>query len=129
MSEIQNRYKVLMVDDEEDIVHFFTKAFENFNHIEFFSAIRAAQGIEIAKSEKPHVILLDLRMPGINGEEALIELKKTLPDTKFIVMTGWEDGATRERIEKQIGVAAYYTKPVNLEKVITKIINLLMVKG
>ena len=71
---------------------------------------------------------MDLRMPGMNGEEALKQLKRELPGTRLMVMTGWEDGAVRERIEREIGVSAYYSKPVDLEKVITKIMNLLMVK-
>ena len=121
-------YKVLMIDDELDIVNSFAKTFANFKHIHFFTADRAVPGIEIAKRENPQVILLDLRMPGMNGEEALIELKKFLPMTKFVVMTGWEDGATQERIE-QIGVDAYYTKPIDLEKIITKVMSLIKVKG
>lgn len=124
----QPKFKVLMVDDEPDIIKFFAQTFENFKHIQFLSAVRGAQGIEIAKQEKPQVILLDLRMPGMNGEEALRELKKFLPETKFIIMTGWEDGQTRERIEKEIGVAGYYSKPIDLEQVVTKVVNLIMVK-
>lgn len=116
-----------MIDDEKDIVYFFSKAFESFKHIEFFTSERAIQGIDIAKREKPRVVMLDLRMPGMNGEEALIELKKFLPETKFIVMTGWEDGETRQRLEK-IGIDAYYSKPVDLEKVISKIMSFIMVK-
>lgn len=125
---MDENFKILMIDDEQDIVNFFRKTFQHFKHIDFFTAFRAGQGIEIAKKEKPQLILLDLRMPGMNGEEALIELKKLLPETKFMVMTGWEDGATRERIER-IGVDAYYTKPIDLEKVVTKVMNLMMVKG
>lgn len=121
--------KVLMIDDEPDIVSFFEKTFENFPHIQFFRSLRAVEGLEIAKRERPDVVLLDLRMPGMNGEEALGGLKSFLPETKFIIMTGWEDGSVRERIERDFGVAAYYTKPVDLEKVITKIMNLLMVRG
>ncbi len=124
---MQDSYKVLMIDDEQDIVGFFSKTFRIFKHIQFFTANRAGQGIEIAKKEQPRVVLLDLRMPGMNGEEALIELKSLLPETKFIVMTGWEDGATQERI-KRIGVDAYYIKPVDLEKVSTKTMSLLMLK-
>ena len=45
-----------------------------------------------------------------------------------MVMTVWEDGATRERIER-IGVDAYYTKPIDLEKIVTKIMSLIMLKG
>ena len=125
---MDDRYKVLMIDDEQDIINFFAKTFQHFKHIDFFTALRAGQGIEIAKKEKPQLILLDLRMPGMNGEEALRELKKLFPETKFMVMTGWEDGATRERIER-IGVDAYYTKPIDLEKIVTKIMSLIMLKG
>lgn len=125
---MDGKYKVLMVDDETDIVNFFAQTFKNFRHIDFLSADQAVKGIETAKKEKPDVILLDLRMPGMGGEEALATLKQELPKTKFIIMTGWEDGSTRQRIEKEIGVDAYYTKPVDLEKVIAKIMSLMMIK-
>ena len=124
---MEEKFKVLMIDDEPNIVGFFAKTFENFSHIQFFTALRAGQGIEIALKEKPQVVLLDLRMPGMNGEEALAELKVQLPAAKFIVMTGWEDGATRERIEN-MGIAAFFSKPIDLEKVITKVMTLIMVK-
>lgn len=122
------KHKVLMIDDEAQITSFFARTFASFPHIQFFTALRAGQGIEIAKTEKPKVVLLDLRMPGMNGEEALEELRKILPRTKFIVMTGWEDGETRERIESQPEIAAFYSKPVDLEKVITKVMSLIMLK-
>lgn len=124
---MSDKYRILMVDDEPDIVGFFSKTFANFKHIEFLSATRAAQGVEIAKEKKPQVIMLDLRMPEMNGEEALVELKKHLPQTKFIIMTGWEDGETQQRLEA-IGIAAYFPKPVDLEKVVTKVLSLAMVK-
>lgn len=118
-----------MIDDEKDIVDFFAQAFQNFKHIQFLTAVRAGQGLELAKQEKPKVIILDLRMPGMNGEEALKELKKLLPETKFMVMTAWNDGQTKERILKEAGVHAYFEKPVDFEKVIQKIIELVMVKS
>ena len=118
---------VLMVDDEKDIVDFFAKAFENFPNIKFLTAVRAGQGIELAKTERPKVILLDLRMPGMNGEEALKELKVLLPETKFVIITAWEDGTTQDRIVNEIGVHAYFSKPLDFEKVINKIVELVMV--
>jgi len=120
--------KVLMIEDEADLVRFFEQAFKNFKQIQFFSALAGREGVEIAKREKPNVVILDLRMPGFSGEEALRELKVLLPETKFVVLTAWNDGVTRERIEKEIGVAAYFEKPVDLERVIGKIMELLMVK-
>ncbi len=121
-------HKVLMIEDEEDLVKFFAEAFGNFKQIQFLSSTRGREGIEIAKREKPAVVILDLRMPGLNGEETLKELKVLLPGTKFLIMTAWNDGTTRERIETQIGVDAYFEKPVDLERVIGKVMGLLMVK-
>jgi len=120
--------KVLMIEDEADLVRFFEQTFRNFKHIQFFSSLEARPGIEIAKREKPNVIIVDLRMPGLSGEEALRELKILLPQTKFVVVTAWEDGTTRERIEGEIGVDAYFEKPVDLERVLGKVMDLLMVK-
>jgi len=117
-----------MIEDEEDLVKFFAEAFGNFKQIQFLSSTRGREGIEIAKREKPAVVILDLRMPGLNGEETLKELKVLLPGTKFLIMTAWNDGTTRERIETQIGVDAYFEKPVDLERVIGKVMGLLMVK-
>ena len=118
--------KVLMIEDEVDLVSFFEEAFKNFKHIQFFSSLRGREGIEIAKREKPDVVVLDLRMPGFSGEEALKELKPLLPRTKFIIVTAWNDGLTRERIERDIGVEAYFEKPVDLEQVMGKIMQFLM---
>lgn len=125
---MDEKFKVLMIDDEKDIVNFLSKTFANFPNIRFMTALRAVQGLEIARTERPRVVMLDLRMPGMNGEEALIELKKMLPECKFIIMTGWDDGATQERIES-VGVDAYFSKPVDLEKLVTKVINLVMLKS
>ncbi len=120
--------KVLMIEDEADLIRFFAEVFKNFPQIEFFSAMRGREGVEIAKREKPNVVILDLRMPGFSGEEALKELKVLMPETKFVIVTAWNDGITRERIENQIGVDAYFEKPVDLERVIGKIMQLIMVK-
>ena len=120
--------KVLMIEDEADLVTFFKETFKNFKNIEFFAAERGREGVEIAKREKPKVVVLDLRMPGFSGEEALKELKALLPGTKFVIVTAWNDGITQERLEKDIGVDAYFEKPVDLERVIGKIMALLMEK-
>ena len=107
------KYKVLMIDDEADIVSFFKQAFSNFQHIDFFTALRAKEGIEIARKEKPQIVMVDLRMPGMNGEEALKEMKTFLPKSKYIVMSGWDEGNTQKRLEEEMGVAAFFKKPVD----------------
>ena len=120
--------KVLMIEDEVDLVRFFGETFQNFKDLQFLSATRGREGVEIAKREKPEVVILDLRMPGFSGEQALRELKDCLPATKFVIVTAWNDGSTQERIEREIGVDAYFEKPVDLERVVEKVMELLGVK-
>ena len=67
-------------------------------------------------------------MPQMTGEDVLRALKPVLPNTKFVVMTGWDDGWTKNRILNEIGVAAYFEKPVDLERVMTKVLELIMLK-
>ena len=125
----EEQSKVLLVDDEKDVVNFFSGVFANFKHIQFLTATGGRQALEIAKREKPKLILMDLRMPDMNGEEVLKELKPFLTDSKFVVMTGWDDGETRDRFLNEHKVDAYFDKPINLEEVITKVFSLLMVKS
>lgn len=120
--------KVLLIDDEADVVEFFDQAFSHFPHVKFFTALRARQGLEIARVEKPEVVLVDLRMPEMGGEEAMKQLKVLIPDSRFVVMTGWDDDQTKERIMREIGVDAYFEKPIDLERVITKVFELIMVR-
>ncbi len=115
---------LLMIDDEEDLLYQFESLFRSFENIRFLTASDAKTGIAIARKEQPRVIMLDYRMPRMDGEEALKELKALLPECKFIVMTGWEDGLTRDRLER-IGVDAYFPKPFNLEEVLNKILGFL----
>ncbi len=125
---MEDQYAVLMIDDEKDIIYSFASVFKHNPYVEFLSAVRAHEGIELAKAKKPRVILLDLKMPGTSGEEILEELSRVLPETKFIIMTGWEGNDMQAKIEKYPGVVAYFHKPVELEKVITKIMSLIMLK-
>jgi two-component system response regulator YesN len=120
--------KVLMIEDEADLVRFFGETFRNFQQVQFFSSLSGREGMETARRERPEVVILDLRMPGFSGEEALKELKVLLPETRFVIVTGWSDGVTRERIEREIGVDAYFEKPMDLEQVIDKVMELLKVK-
>ncbi len=122
MTPTQN--KVLLIDDEIDVVSFFKMTFEDDANIQLLSAVRGKEGIEIARRERPKVVVIDLRMPDIDGEEVLKTLKSELVDAKFVVMTGWDDGETRDRILETIGVDAYFDKPADLEKMIAKIVEL-----
>lgn len=118
--------KILIIDDEEDLLYQFSSLFRSFDRVRLFTATDAKEGLQIALREKPSVISVDYRMPGMDGEALLKELKRVLPETRYIVMTGWEDGLTRDRLER-IGIDAYFEKPFDLEAVLSKMMSLLEV--
>ena len=67
--------KILIIDDEEDFCFFVKKNLEAISNYEIIVANKGKKGIQIARKEKPDLILLDIMMPGIDGFEVLKRLK------------------------------------------------------
>ncbi len=108
-----NNKKLLVVDDEEEICDFL-KAFFEERDFEVRTASSGESALEAVAEVKPQVILLDVHMPGMDGMNALREIKKKYPQIKVIMVTALE---TREKIEEAIRLGAdnYITKPLYLE--------------
>ena len=68
-----------------------------------------SEAIKVAMKHKPKVILMDVSMPGLGGLEATIELKKSLPDTKVLVLTQYDDKEYVSRFLKA-GASGYILK-------------------
>ncbi len=67
--------KILIIDDEEDFCYFVKQNLEAISNYEIIIANKGKKGIQIARKEKPDLILLDIMMPGIDGFEVLKRLK------------------------------------------------------
>ncbi len=67
--------KILIIDDEEDFCYFAKKNLEAISNYGIIVANKGKKGIQIARKEKPDLILLDIMMPGIDGFEVLKRLK------------------------------------------------------
>ena len=67
--------KILIIDDEEDFCYFAKKNLEAISNYKIIVANKGKKGIQIARKEKPDLILLDIMMPGIDGFEVLKRLK------------------------------------------------------
>jgi len=67
---------ILIIDDEEDFCYFVKKNLEAISNYEIITATKGKKGLQIARKEKPDLILLDIMMPGIDGLEVLKRLKK-----------------------------------------------------
>lgn len=107
-------YKILLADDEgivlDSLSFIIQKNFGNRCVIE--CAKTGREVIEIADDFRPDIAIMDIQMPGINGIEAMKELKKRNSSALFIVMTAYDKFAyAREALN--LGVVEYLTKPVN----------------
>ncbi|MBF0106259.1 MAG: response regulator [Deltaproteobacteria bacterium] len=107
--------KVLVIDDEEII----RERMKQLLEIEDYHAFTAEDGIKGVKAfneVKPDIILLDIRMPGMDGIEALKEIKKQKTLTEVIMMTG--HGGIEHAIEALNNDAfGYLQKPVDFDEV------------
>lgn len=104
--------KILTIDDEVD----FTAIIKNYFSLrgyDVFTAIRGVTGIEIIQKEKPDVIFIDLRLPGLDGDQIFSQIKKIHPAAKTIMITAFKDeGQTRKRL-LNAGVYAFFEKPIS----------------
>lgn len=115
------KYKVLAVDDEADVL----KLVEMALQVEGYKVIQATSGkeaLELAKKEKPHVILLDIMMPEMDGMEVFKRLKNRVETAQIpvIMVTGVSE---KENIKKLLdeGVQYYIIKPFDFTDLSSKI--------
>ncbi len=106
--------KILVVDDEESIIWAFRQFIEGLGH-EFLPAATAERGIEIARARQPDLVIMDVKLPGMDGLTAIEEVRRVAPRARFIVITAHGSLDTAVRAVK-LGAAEYLPKPVDLEK-------------
>lgn len=109
--------KALVIEDEEKARWAFEQFLKGAGYTPLL-AETAEQGIEIAKAERPSVVICDVKLPGMSGLDALPLLKKASPDADVIVMTAYGDPQTViEAIQR--GAIDYLTKPLDLNRLKT----------
>jgi two-component system, OmpR family, response regulator CpxR len=106
--------KVLLVDDEREFVETLS---ERLQMRDYASAVvyGGEEALSIVEEDEPEVMVLDLKMPGIDGLEVLKQVKEKHPNVEVIVLTGHgSKDIARRCIE--LGACAYLEKPVDIEK-------------
>jgi len=108
-----NGIKLLLVDDEEDFVKALAERLD-LRDLASTTAFDGRQAIAVVDDSEPDVMVLDLKMPGIDGMEVLRRIKRNYPDIQVIIQTGHgTDGQEAEA--RRIGVFDYLKKPVDIE--------------
>ena len=104
--------KLLTIDDETEFTSIIQSYF-GVRGFEVFIANRGDEGLEIFRTEKPQVCLIDLRMPGLHGDEVLREILLEAPSTKCIMITASEgEGKTRAKLI-EMGAYTCFDKPLS----------------
>lgn len=114
MSASDRRYRVLIVDDEEAVLHFVDRVLRKAGY-DTTLAPGAPEALEfLASGPSVDLLLTDLMMPGMRGDELARLLSRTTPEIKVLYMTGFADRLFTERnalwaneafVEKPVTVA------------------------
>ena len=112
----KKKLKVLLVDDEKEFVDSLSERLE-LRNLEADIAYDGEQALEAIKEGKHDVMVLDLRMPGIDGIEVLRRVKKSNPDVQVVVLTGHGTEKDEEQARK-LGAFAYMKKPADIDQLV-----------
>lgn len=113
--------KVLLVDNHPLVLDGLKAILETYEHIEVVGAAALARtALEIAKSTKPDVVLMDINMPELNGLDAIELFKEQTPATRLLMLSMHD---SREYISTSVmyGASGYILKDVSTEEIIEAI--------
>lgn len=106
--------KILLVDDEPDILDTFKRSFKKKFHIE--TALGGQEGLELISAKGPFaVIVSDMRMPGMEGTQFLSKVKEVAPDSVRMMLTGNTDIDTAIGAVNEGSIFHFLNKPCSLE--------------
>ena len=119
LTEIMS-HRILLVDDEPDILEFvkYTLVKEGY---EVFTAQNGAEALKAAAQHRPHLILLDMMMPVMDGLEAARRIRSlNRPDAKTIPIFAMTANAFADdrRLSREAGMDAHLSKPVSSQELV-----------
>lgn len=108
--------KLLLVDDEEDFVRTLSERL-NLRNLESHAVLSGEEALKLVTGSIPDIMLLDLKMPGIDGMEVLKRTKKYYPGVQIIILTGHGNDLD-EAEARRLGAFDYLKKPVDIEALV-----------
>lgn len=111
-----SQIKLLLVDDEEEFVRTMAERMA-MRDLGGQVALSGSEALEMVSRDPPDVMVLDLRMPGMDGMEVLRQVKRLHPTVEVVIMTG--DGSDQDEEEaRRLGAFAYLRKPVDINELV-----------
>jgi len=119
----KKKVKVLVVDDVEEIVRFLSRILESEGY-KVLSARNGKVAVEIVQKELPDAVIMDIKMPIMNGIEAMKKMKSIIPLLPVIFITAFGEIDSAVHAIK-LGAYNYVTKPFEQENIIITLKNAL----
>lgn len=123
---LKKENKLLVVDDNIDFINFIRRALDRENY-KLSIALDGNTAIEKATKENPDLVLLDLKLPDLSGEEVLDRIKKGNKDISVVVITGYGDDQVAVDMMRK-GAIDFLTKPVEPQILVKAIKNALEIR-
>lgn len=111
--------KVLIVDDQYGIRILLQEVLDKEGY-QIFQAPNGLTALEIVRQHKPDLVLLDMKIPGMDGLEILRHIRNIEPDTKVIMMTAYgELDLIKEALT--LGALSHFSKPFDIDELRTTV--------
>jgi DNA-binding response OmpR family regulator len=119
MSEALKDKKILLVDDDQDILTSMQAVFEPTGAV-IETAANGNKAVEIAERSQPDLVVLDMMLPGRSGFLVLEKIKSKKPrNTKpFVIMITGNQGGRHKMYAESLGVSEYFNKPVKMDRLL-----------
>ena len=102
MAKMTNR-TILIIDDHHDFREMLRSFIERrFRDVTIKEAGTGEEGVRMAKTEKPALCLIDIRLPGIDGIETAKQIKQMYPDTQIITMSMFTQSYLQDLINQKV---------------------------
>jgi len=112
------KMKMMLVDDEERFLSTTRKLLEK-KDFDVLTATSGADALELLRTNRMHVVILDVKMPGMDGVATLREIKRRFPMVEVIMLTG--HATVDSAVEgMKAGAVDYLMKPADIEEIIAK---------
>lgn len=112
--------RIMIIDDEIDICKEVAAYLQEQGYEAYF-ATTGEEGFKLIEKRNPHLLLLDIRLPKMDGLEILKQVNERYPNMVVIVISGAQDvEAARKAIE--YGACEYITKPIQMDSLIKNFI-------
>jgi CheY-like chemotaxis protein len=111
-------FRILIVDDQREVRRMFADRLQMLGPgMDIVELPSGEEALLVAFRKTVHLLITDIKLPGISGFDLVRRIRKNNPDLKIIIITNLTDRATKEQAD-QIGADAFFYEPVNQEELL-----------